>query len=72
VTVEGDLAVSDFNGGTNSGRNDTTVAVVLNAQREVAPGWGLLWEAAFVNRFSNRELSRFTALNLGVEIVRRF
>lgn len=72
VTVEGDLAFSDFDGGANATRNDVTAALVLIAEREFGRGLSLKWEAAFVNRFSNRDRSRFTALDLGVEIVKAF
>lgn len=72
LTVEGDIAFSDFNGGANSNRNDTTAALVLIAAKDLGRGWSLEWDAAFVHRFSNRELSRFTALELGVEITKDF
>jgi hypothetical protein len=72
ITVEGDVAFADFNGGANSNRNDTTAALVLIADKNLGRGWGLEWEAAFVNRFSNRDPSRFTALELGVEINKSF
>ncbi|GAA0652613.1 hypothetical protein [Brevundimonas lenta] len=72
VTIEGDLAVSDFTSGASSGRNDATAGVVLIAQRSLGRGWDLEWEGAFINRFSNREASRFTALELGVELTRQF
>ena len=72
ITVEGDLAFSDFNGGGNTNRNDVTAALVLIAERELGNGFSLSWEAAFVNRFSNRDRSRFTALDLGVEIAKSF
>lgn len=72
MTIEGDVAFSDFNGGANSNRNDALAGLVLIAERELAPGWSLEWEAAFVRRFSNRELSRFTALELGVEVTKAF
>jgi hypothetical protein len=72
MTIEGDVAFSDFDGGTNQNRNDTTAALVLIAERDLGRGWALEWEAAFVRRFSNRELSRFTALELGVEISKGF
>lgn len=72
ITIEGDVAFSDFTSGTNSNRNDVTAALVLIAERELGGGLSLTWEAAFVNRFSNRERSRFTALDLGVEISKAF
>ncbi|HEY9237071.1 MULTISPECIES: cupredoxin domain-containing protein [Phenylobacterium] len=72
LTIEGDLIFSDFNGGTNARRNDVTAALVLLAERELGEGLWLTWEAAFVNRFSNRERSRFTAIDLGVEISKAF
>lgn len=72
ITIEGDVAFSDFSGGANSNRNDVTAALVLIAERELGSGVTLSWEAAFVNRFSNRERSRFTALDLGVEISKAF
>ncbi|CAN7409823.1 hypothetical protein LJR219_002591 [Phenylobacterium sp. LjRoot219] len=72
ITVEGDLAFSDFNGGANSNRNDTVAALVLIAERELARGWSLGWEAAVLNSFSNRKSSRFTALDLVFELGKRF
>jgi hypothetical protein len=72
VTIEGDVAFSDFTSGANSNRNDVTAALVLIAERDLGRGLSLKWEAAFVNRFSNRERSRFTALDLGVEIAKAF
>lgn len=72
ITIEGDLAFSDFNGGANASRNDVTAALVLIAERELGSGLSLTWEAAFVNRFSNRERSRFTALDLMVGIAKAF
>ena len=72
ITIEGDLAFSDFSGGANTNRNDVTAALVLIAERDLGNGLSLSWEAAFVNRFSNRERSRFTALDLGVEIAKAF
>lgn len=72
ITIEGDVAFSDFNGGANSNRNDVTAAIVLIAERDLGSGFALSWEAAFVNRLSNRERSRFTSLDLGVEIAKAF
>lgn len=72
VTVEGDLAVSDFTGGLNSDRRDATTGLVLIAEREIARGWALEWEVAVIRRFSNRPESEFSALNLGVEFARSF
>lgn len=72
ITIEGDLAFSDFNGGANASRNDVTAALVLIAERELGRGLSLTWEAAVVNRFSNRETSRFTALDLMVGIAKAF
>jgi len=72
ITIEGDVAFSDFNGGANASRNDVTAALVLIAERDLGSGFSLSWEAAFVNRFSNRERSRFTSLDLGVEIAKAF
>lgn len=72
ITIEGDVAFSDFSGGANSNRNDVTAALVLIADRDLGAGVTLSWEAAFVNRFSNRERSRFTALDLGVVINKAF
>jgi hypothetical protein len=72
ITIEGDLAFSDFTSGGNANRNDVTAALVLSAERNLGRGLSLTWEAAFVNRFSNRERSRFTALDLGVEIAKAF
>lgn len=72
ISIEGDLAFSDFNGGGASNRNDVTAALVLIADRDLGNGFSLSWEAAFVNRFSNRAESRFTALDLGVEIAKSF
>ena len=72
ITVEGDVAFADFNGGANNNRNDTTAALVLLADKKLGRGWGLEWEAGFVNRFSNSEASRFTALVLGVEVSKSF
>jgi hypothetical protein len=71
ITFEGDLAFSDFVDGANSGRNDTVVAAAVTAERELA-GWTLEWEAGLVNRFSNRESARFTALDLVFEVGRQF
>lgn len=72
VTVEGDLAVSDFTGGANADRRDATTGLVLMAEREVARGWSLEWEVAVIRRFSNRSESEFSALDLGVELSRSF
>lgn len=72
ITIEGDVAFSDFNGGANSNRNDVTAAIVLIAERDLGSGFALSWEAAFVNRLSNRERSRFTSLDLGAEIAKAF
>jgi hypothetical protein len=72
VTVEGDIIFSDFNGGANHNRNDTIAALALIAGKDLGYGWSVEWEAALVNRFSNRDVSRFTAFDLGVEIVKTF
>jgi hypothetical protein len=72
IIIEGDAAFSDFTDGANSNRNDTVVGLLLLAERELAPGWSLEWEAAYVNRFSNRENARFEAFNLLVALGRRF
>lgn len=72
ITVEGDVIFSDFNGGANSSRNDVTAALVLIAERELGSGWSLGWEAAVVNRLSNRKSARFTTLDLGIALAKRF
>lgn len=72
VTLEGDLAFSDFNDGLNTNRNDVTAAVVLIAEKDLGHGWSLEWEAALVHRFSNREETRFDAFDLGVTIAAAF
>jgi hypothetical protein len=72
ITLEGDVAFSDFNGGLNADRNDTTAALVLIADRTLGRGWSLEWEAAFINRFSNRQASRFTTFDLGLGLAKSF
>lgn len=72
VTLEGDVAFSDFNDGLNTNRNDATAAVVLVAEKDLGHGWSLEWEAALVHRFSNREQSRFDAFDLGVTVAAAF
>jgi hypothetical protein len=72
ITVEGDVAFSDFNGGANQNRNDVVAALTLTADKALGRDWSLEWSAAFINRFSNRDASRFTALELGVEINKAF
>ncbi len=72
LSVEADLAFSDFNSGSNSGRNDTVAAIVFIAESDLGAGWSVEWDAAIVNRFSNRELSRFTAVEAGVEVTKVF
>lgn len=71
VTLEGDVAYSDFTDGPNSDRNDTLVAATVSAERVVA-GWTFEWEAAAVNRLSNRESAEFTAIDLVFEVARAF
>lgn len=72
ITLEGDLAFSDFNDGLNTNRNDVTSALVLIAEKDLGHGWSLEWEAALVHRFSNREETRFDAFDLGVTIAAAF
>lgn len=72
ITLEGDLALSDFNDGLNTNRNDATAALVLIAEKDLGRGWSLEWEAALVHRFSNREETRFDAFDLGVTIAAAF
>lgn len=72
VTVEGDLAVSDFTGGVNADRRDATTGLALMAEREIGRGWTLEWDVAVIRRFSNRSESEFSALDLGVEFSRSF
>lgn len=72
LAVEGTVAFADFNGGRNANRNDTVAGLALIADRKLGRGWALEWAAAFVNRFSNRAVSRFTTFDLGVELAKRF
>ncbi|HEX5264907.1 MAG TPA: hypothetical protein VFW13_15360, partial [Phenylobacterium sp.] len=72
VSLEGSLAFSDFNGGANANRNDVVAGLALTADRKFGRGWALEWEAALINRFSNRDRSRFTAVDVGVELAKRF
>ncbi len=72
LTFEGDVAFSDFNGGLNANRNDVTAALAMIAERTLSNGFQVEGEAAFVKRFSNRELSRFSAVEVSVKVSRAF
>lgn len=72
VAIKGEMRFSDFTGGANRGRNDTLSALVLTAKRPLNPDWTLEWRAALLRRFSNRREAEFDALDLGLEITRRF
>jgi len=72
LTLEADAAWSHFDAGADNGRNDVTAAAIMIASKKLENGWSLDWEGAYVNRGSNRELSRFDALELMGEIGKRF
>jgi hypothetical protein len=72
ITLEADAYWAHFVAGANNGRNDVTTALVLIAERELGRGWSLEWEGAYVNRLSNRVLSRFDTFDLAVEIAKKF
>jgi hypothetical protein len=72
IAVEGEARFVNFTSGTNTGRNDAYAGVLLTAERKLGSGWSLEWEGAFLNRFSNREISRFDDVELGVEFSKRF
>ena len=72
LTFEGDVAFSDFNGGANANRNDVTAAFAIIAERTLSNGFQVEGEAAFVKRFSNREPSRFSAVEVSVKVSRAF
>jgi hypothetical protein len=72
ISLEADLLWSHFDAGPSIGRQDLTAAGALVASRRLGNGWSLDWKAAYVNRMSNRPLSRFDALDLVAELGKRF